>query len=126
MQPNFGLRRTKSAVSQAMNCKRLVRVWLLGAWLGRDAVGAVAFDADTAQNAAEDGEADAGNEEDNAAGEAAGEVRVQEDGNARVDEHGEDVAEGASRHGVPPCKNHNEARGPSLEDRKSTRLNSSH
>jgi hypothetical protein len=34
----------------------------------------------------------------------AGEVGVQEDGNARVDEDGEDVAKGASRHGVPPAE----------------------
>ena len=29
--------------------------------------------------------------------------QVQEESDASVDEHGEDVAEGASRHGVPPC-----------------------
>jgi hypothetical protein len=75
---------------------------LLGAGLGRDAIGAVALDADSAQNAAEDSEADAGHEEDKSVREVAGEVGEQEDPNAGVNKYGEDLAESASRHGVPP------------------------
>jgi hypothetical protein len=42
----------------------------------------------------------------------AGDVGIQEDRDACVDEHGEDVAEGASRHGVPPCREKGEVSEP--------------
>jgi hypothetical protein len=67
-------------------------------------LGAVAFNADAAEDAAEEGEADAGDQEENRVGEVAGEIGVQENADACVDEDGEDVAESASRHGVPPCQ----------------------
>jgi hypothetical protein len=85
---------------------------LFGAGLGRDAVGAVAFDANAAENAAKNGKAYAGNEIQDGIGEMAGEIGVEEDGHAGVDKHGEDIAEGASRHVVPPGEGRREAVGP--------------
>jgi hypothetical protein len=93
----------------ANSAGELMRIWLFGAWLGRNAVGAVTFDADTAQDAAKDGQADAGDEIQDGVGKVPGEVRVQEDRNASVDEHGEDIAESASRHGVLLAREDGEA-----------------
>lgn len=67
------------------------------------AIGAIAFNAHTAKNAAENGQSDAGNKIEDAAGEAPCEIRIEEQGNACVDEHGEDATEGTSRHSVPPA-----------------------
>ena len=78
---------------------------------GGDAVGAVALDAGAAQDAAEDSEADSGDEEEQRVSEMAGDVGEQEGADACVDEDGEDVAEGASRHGVPPARSRTRREG---------------
>ena len=67
-------------------------------------IDAVAFSEVAAKDAAGEGEADAGDEEEDGVGEVAGQVREQEDTYSRVEKDGEDVAERASRHEVPPCQ----------------------
>lgn len=78
-------------------------MWL-SAGLGWNAIGAITIDAHATQDAAEDGEACAGNKVEERIREVAGKVRKQEDSDASVDEDGEDVPQRASRHGVPPRK----------------------
>jgi len=76
--------------------------------LGGDGVdGAVAlfaFGAAAAQDAADDGEAKAGEDEVADVGKAPDEVREEEDDDSGVDENGEDAAQDALRHGTPPCQ----------------------
>src|ERR1039458_5326210 len=64
---------------------------------------AVAFSEAAAQDTAEHGEADAADQIEDAGGDASGEIGVQEDRDAKVQQYREDVAEGATRHGVPPA-----------------------
>jgi len=73
--------------------------------LGRSGVvDAVAFGAAAAEDAANKGEAKAGEDEEADVGEAPDEVREEEDDNSGVDEDGEDAAQSALRHGTPPDK----------------------
>src|ERR1035438_2883111 len=81
-----------------------LRRLLRGLVRGVLALRAVTFGEAAAQDTAEHGEADAADQIEDAGGEASGEIGVQEDRDAKVEQYREDVAEGATRHGVPPGK----------------------
>jgi len=66
------------------------------------AVALFAFGAAAAEDAADDGEAKAGEDEEADVGEAPDEVREEEDDDSGVDEDSEDAAQSALRHGTPP------------------------
>ena len=75
------------------------------------AVALFGFGAAAAQDAADEGEAKAGEDEVADVGEASDEVREEEDDDSGVDEDGEDAAQSALRHGTPPCQGRREAWG---------------
>jgi hypothetical protein len=72
--------------------------------LGEGTVGAVAFGEVTAQDSADYGEADSSDKKEYAASDVAAEVGDQKDCHARVEEDGDEIAKGASRHDRPPSQ----------------------
>ena len=79
---------------------RIVSMFLEAA-LRESAVGAVAFDEATAKDSADYGEAGSSDEKKHASRDVAGEVGDEEDCYPGVDEDGEEIAKGASRHNLP-------------------------